>query len=128
MKISNSSRRLQELMSIMGITQTDICIKTNLTKSVVSMYVNGKREPRQDKISQICEAYNLDPAWLMGYDVPMFKETLDDSSAELSFLINEIKNNPELPTLIKRYLSLPDSQKALASTIIKSMLESGDKQ
>lgn len=123
MKISNSSRRLRELMDIMGITQTDICAKTNLTKSVVSMYVNGKREPRQDKISQICEAYNLDPAWLMGYDVPMFKESNEKRSAELSYLLNEIINNPELVTLIKRYLSLPDAQKALASTIIKSMEE-----
>ena len=81
MKISNSSDRLKELMQIKGINQADICKQTGLTKSVISMYVNGQRDPRQDKLGLIAETYGLDPAWLMGYDVPMknmYQRTLEE--------------------------------------------------
>ena len=73
MKISNSSRRLRELMTRLNIKQTDIANASGLEKSVISMYVNGHRLPRQDKIAQIADAFNIDPAWLMGYDVPMMR-------------------------------------------------------
>lgn len=74
MKISNSQTRLKEMMSILGISQTDIVKTTGVLKSSLSNWVNGNREPRQDQISAIVDPYNINPAWLMGYDVPMFNE------------------------------------------------------
>lgn len=75
MKITDSSHRLIELMKITGDTQNDIARKSNIPKSSISHYVNGVREPRQDKLSRISDAYNINPAWLMGFDVPMELET-----------------------------------------------------
>lgn len=72
---SNSSERLKELMAYYGINQTDICKKTGIPKSAISMYLSGKRSPRQDRISDIAEAYGVDEAWIMGYDVPMSQAT-----------------------------------------------------
>lgn len=71
---SNSSKRLNELIEYLGITQTDIAKKTGIPKSAISMYVSGQRSPRQDRISDIAEAYGVNEAWLMGYDVEMKKE------------------------------------------------------
>ena len=80
MKISNSKERIQELMSYFGINQTELCKRTGLQKSALSNYLNGDREPRQDQISLIADPFNVNPAWLMGYDVSMFMEPAATSS------------------------------------------------
>ena len=76
MKITDSAHRLNELLQITGDSQNDMAIKTKIPKSSISHYVNGMREPRQDKLSMIADAYNVNPAWLMGLDVPM--ESIED--------------------------------------------------
>ena len=85
-KRENSSQRLRILMDKMNLEQADIVKRTGLTKSAVSQYVNGKREPRQDAISIICDAYSLNPTWFMGYDAPMF------ASASTNSIIGQNKN------------------------------------
>lgn len=81
-----SAERLVELMNIMGITQADMVEKTGINKSAISQYVNGKRLPRQDKLAMISQAYNVDPAWLMGFDVPMERKNTA-AAAERDFRI-----------------------------------------
>ena len=75
MKITDSAHRISELLNLTGDSQNDFSIKTHIPKSTVSRYVNGEREPKQDKLSMIADAYNVNPAWLMGFDVPM--ESID---------------------------------------------------
>ena len=70
-KIRTSNERIRELLDINAISQTEFCKRTGLTKSAVSNYLHGERLPRQDQLSKICEAFDVNPAWLMGYDVPM---------------------------------------------------------
>lgn len=69
--MKKQSERLEELMRELDIKATDICKATGIAKSSMSMYMSGERQMRQDKIAVIAETYNVDPAWLMGYDVPM---------------------------------------------------------
>lgn len=83
MKITDSKHRISELLSVMGISQTEFCKKTGLQKSALSNYLNGDREPRQNQLSKIADAYNINPAWLMGYDVPMnYELEVFDTPAE----------------------------------------------
>ena len=67
----DTSTRLQELMDIKNINQADLCQRTGIPKSSMSMYLSGERSPRQNRLSQIAESLNISEAWLMGYDVPM---------------------------------------------------------
>lgn len=75
-----TSTRLQELMHIKNINQVDLCQRTGIPKSSMSMYLSGERSPRQNRLSQIAEKFNISEAWLMGYDVPM--ERTDSLSDE----------------------------------------------
>ncbi len=67
----DTSTRLQELMDIKNINQVELCQRTGIPKSSMSMYLSGERSPRQNRLSQIAEKFNISEAWLMGYDVPM---------------------------------------------------------
>lgn len=68
-------------MTIKNINQADLCQRTSIPKSSMSMYLSGERSPRQNRLSQIAENLNISEAWLMGYDVPMERtDSLDDKS------------------------------------------------
>lgn len=73
MERKSSAERLKELLKYFDIKQNDLSKRTGIPKSAISMYIKGQRVPRQDRISDISEAYNVNEAWLMGYDVPMRK-------------------------------------------------------
>ena len=77
-KISNSQKRLIELMDTLHVSQSDIAKKSGLGRSTICNYVKGNREPNQRNIAKIADAYNLSPAWLMGYSTSMFISDVND--------------------------------------------------
>lgn len=91
-KVTTSNHRIKELLAIYGISQTEFCKRTGLTKSAVSNYLNGVRLPRQDQLVKIADAFDVSAAWLMGYDVPrvVSQETVQlrllDANADIESL------------------------------------------
>lgn len=77
------AKRLQELIDIKGIKAVDIVKATGIDKSRISHYLHGDCGAKQDSILYISEAFNVDPAWLMGYDVPMEKKKDPQSLTDL---------------------------------------------
>ena len=76
---ATTSERLKQLLSERNLKQVDILrmaervgtqYGVKLTKSDLSQYVSGKVEPKQDKLTILGEALDVNEAWLMGYDVP----------------------------------------------------------
>lgn len=104
MKSSNSNKRIRSLINELGISQTEFCEKTGITKSALSNYLNGDRTPRQDQIDKIASTFELNPSWLMGYDVPMntdeklYKEMVFENYAhkDISQLMEYVKKYNEL--------------------------------
>lgn len=81
MATNTTAQRLQILLNSSGMNQTEmleacnrVCRKNGwkeLGKSAISQYLSGKVVPKQDKIYIIAEAMGVNPAWLMGFEVPM---------------------------------------------------------
>lgn len=76
--IDNCATRIAKALSIRGMRQSDLCEKTKIPKSAISQYISGAFEPKQDRLFLISQALNVDPVWLMGYDVPMEKQDQPD--------------------------------------------------
>ena len=64
--------------------QTDLARATGLGKGGISNYVIGRYEPKSNIISVLAEALNVDPVWLMGYDVPMERKQPSPDKQELT--------------------------------------------
>lgn len=94
MKNSDSNSRIRILLNELGISQTEFCNKTGITKSALSNYLNGDRQPRQDQLDKIAKAYDINPAWLMGYDV----------SSKIDINLRPPVHNPDI-TIQKIYKS-----------------------
>ena len=75
-RVESCSKRLYKALSVRGMKQADLCNITGIPKSAMSQYIKGSFEPKQDRIYLLSQALDVSEAWLMGYDVPMEKETL----------------------------------------------------
>ena len=63
--------RLNKALAIRGMKQADLAELTGIPKSAISHYIKGSFEPKQDRVFVIAKALDVDPVWLMGFDVPM---------------------------------------------------------
>ena len=93
-RICTTKERLSEMMRELDLTQADIVRRTGIQKGTLSNYLNGKRIPNQEQLSMLSDPYNVNPAWLMGYDLPMFLTSLPnntnkDSSFETLTIYND---------------------------------------
>ena len=73
-QVESCATRIKKALSIRNMKQSELCAKTKISKSVLSEYISGVYEPKQDRVFILSQALNVDPVWLMGFDVPMEKE------------------------------------------------------
>lgn len=69
------SQRLKETLEMKGVSQSELVKRTGLDKSLISNYVAGKYKAKSTNLYLIARALNVSEAWLLGYDVPMERET-----------------------------------------------------
>ena len=79
------AQRIREGLSIRNMLQKDLCENTGIPKSAMSQYCNGAFEPKQDRVSRIAEALNVSEAWLMGYNVPMERDSQRHDSTDKTY-------------------------------------------
>jgi transcriptional regulator with XRE-family HTH domain len=72
--LERCSERIAKALSIRNMKQSELCERTKIPKSAISQYLSGAFEPKQDRLHIMAKALDVDPVWLMGYDVPMEKE------------------------------------------------------
>lgn len=64
------STRLRRIMNERGISQSELSRLSGIPKSALSQYMSGLFRPKQDRTLALAKALAVDPAWLLGYDVP----------------------------------------------------------
>ena len=122
-KVSTSQKRIAEMMKIFNITQSDIVRKTKIQKGTLSNYLNGKRTPDQEHLSILADPYGINPAWLMGYDVPMeLRHDYTDAKDEIFIEIQKRGLSEERIKSVMHFVDLflklpPDKQKAIENLL-----------
>ena len=74
MKKSDFASRLSQALEARGLKAADLSKKTKVAEGTISCYINGRYEAKQNRVQVFAEALDVNPAWLMGYDVPMEAE------------------------------------------------------
>jgi len=63
------AERLKEIMRDNNQTLTSLSERVKLSPATISRYTSGKMAPKITTIEVIAREFNVNPAWLMGYDV-----------------------------------------------------------
>lgn len=101
---STFKNRLSFAMNLRSIKAVDLAQKTDIPKSSISQYLSGMVVPKSDRTYLIAQALNVNPVWLMGYDVDMeTKESLPLTERE--------QQADELLTQLLSDLSLEELQR-----------------
>ena len=61
-------KRLLEMMEQRGMRQADLVAATGISRSLISSYLSGRYEPKDERLQALATALNCDPMWLAGYD------------------------------------------------------------
>lgn len=107
--VSSFPERVQEALTILGITQTELIRRTNMPKSTLSQYISGSRTPKSDKVYEIAQALGVSPAWLLGYNVPMHEKTETSPQVDefdFKLLTAYKKSDKTTQKIIKKILDL----------------------
>lgn len=82
-------KRLKQARELRNITLEEAGNKVNVHKSTVLRWENGETEKfKIPTLETLANFYNVNPAWLMGYDVPMERQI------EKNNIINDVKLLP----------------------------------
>lgn len=78
--VSTFPERFSELVE--GKTVIEAGEMLGISKTTVSAYKTGKRSPKVPVLNSIAHYFHVDPLWLMGMNVPKYKEEAPDVSVE----------------------------------------------
>lgn len=66
--------RLRYALKYRGMKQSELASKLNVGRSLITMYIQEYCKPKADNLFVIADLLEVNPRWLIGYDVPMFEE------------------------------------------------------
>ena len=117
-KVATVGERLSEALTKKGMRQDELCRRTGVHSSSMSLYLSGAYQPKQDKIYKMAKALNVSSEWLMGYDVPMMRLPWKEMSPGETQLTEGEKKLLELFRLI------PEEKKQMVLDMIRAALTS----
>lgn len=118
--IEKCATRIAKALSIRGMRQADLCEKTKIPKSAISQYISGAFEPKQDRIYLISQALNVDPVWLMGYDVPMEKKAQPEEK-KAPTTEQQLSDGEKL--MLELFRRIPEDRQSAALELLRAALK-----
>lgn len=112
------SKRLKCAMSKSKLTLSELSNITGISKPLISNYLSGNYNAKQQNIYKISEALNVNPMWLMGYNVSIgnfaqvtnneiqketVKEKIEILNNDIEYLVVENENTGEIIAQITQY-------------------------
>lgn len=75
-----SAKRLRYALELKEMKQQDLADKSGVSKNSISQYLSQRSVPSNLSAGKMAQVLQVDPMWLMGYDVPMIKGNSDSST------------------------------------------------
>lgn len=104
------SSRIQTAMNIRNMKAVDICDKTGIPKSSMSMYLSGQVNPKSDRLYKIAKCLDVAESWLLGYDVPMERPKSQKNNDAISDIVVKLRSDEEFLSIVDK-ISRMDSEK-----------------
>lgn len=117
-------QRLKELITALDMKKVRFAEKIKVDQSYITHLINGKGNPSDRIIDDICREFNVSEYWLRNGEGPMFRppKTIDNELAiELANLINS--EDEFIKQCVLNFLRLSDESKELFKEFLISIVE-----
>lgn len=84
--------RLEKALTANNMKPIELAERTGISQSTISQYRSGYSKPKDKRLVKIAEVLHVNPAWLMGLDVP---EEPQDQAGGISYHQDEYYLNDE---------------------------------
>lgn len=125
MKNKHTAKRLQKALSDMNMKPQELAEKSGVSKSSISQYINGSHVPSNISSGKMAKVLNVNPLWLMGFDVPKTSDDENFYSLQNNDLIIDVtkrlKNDVDFTERLRKYLSLLSENKKSVDDMIDLM-------
>lgn len=129
MKNELTAKRLRLALSNKNMKPQELSDKSGVNKASVSQYVNGSHKPSNISAGKMADILDVDPLWLMGFDVPMKRQVSDDdignafANNNLFEIISNISAlSPQEKTHFTNYLQLLEINRKKADNYVDQLL------
>lgn len=75
MKNKVTAKRLRDAMDACSIKSQELSERSGVAKASISQYINGSHKPSNISAGKMAEILDVDPLWLMGFDVAKKRTT-----------------------------------------------------
>lgn len=116
MLVDTFANRLKKALNKAGLNQTQLAEKTKIDKSLISNYLAGNYNAKQDKLTLIANVLDVDETWLMGFDVP-------EKTKISKININKVNTDELILLLEKNIGKLTSDDKGTIEYIIKNRIK-----
>ena len=77
MKNEETAKRLKQAMDNKNLTAKQLSDKSGVSEPSISQYIHGTFAPRNKTAAKLAKVLQVNPMWLMGFDVPMIDPSFD---------------------------------------------------
>ena len=108
-RIATFAERIKEYMNRYDVRPVDLANRFHVSRSTISQYMSGAVVPKRDRLVVIADALNIDPLWLMGYDVPPERQNVvtSDLTQDEARVISAYRNaSEEIKAAVKAVLGI----------------------
>ena len=123
--MDNIGERIGELIEALGIKKVRFAERLKIDQSYVTQLTNGKRNPSERTISDICREFNVREEWLRNGSGKMF---LDFTEYEFAKAAAILSNDTFVRSLIVEYWKLDEDSKKLFRNFIHKLSDSMKEQ
>lgn len=108
MKYLLTAKRLRQALNECGIRPQDLSDRSGVSKASISQYLNGSHKPSNTSSGKMAEVLNVNPLWLMGFDV----------GKEMECFKSDREYNTEEKKIISKYRIADDNTKEMVKRIL----------
>lgn len=95
MKYPETARRLAEALNDKNLKPIELAEKADVSKGSISQYMNGRNRPTNMNAGKMAKVLDVDPMWLMGFDVEKKCHTYVLISGNEIQVVEEMKDMSE---------------------------------
>jgi transcriptional regulator with XRE-family HTH domain len=119
--VASIAERLRAAMDKAGKKQADLVRETGLDRGSISSYLSGKYEPKQKAIYKLSKALDVSEAWLLGFDVPMYRTDEQKKNDHLAEMVVKMRTNEKFYDLSVKLAALSDEQLDLIDKLVSGL-------